>query len=275
MIGEVPMPELENELLKSREPYFKQAGLKELVHLCGDERAAEDLYIHLFGGVANTTYTTNVLQETSEEGSVTTPLDESVPTTVIELSGIDIKAGVHSDNHAELGNTIDTNETEGKIGCGYLELRQAISLGIGERVEEIVKILSQADPVLYSSEDNRDRAREYCYAHGRLSKRNIFPAGRKIALAALKAGAPSNIVKGDHVGKQGIINKRRNTTLASTEAFHNGLPTYDHDSWAAIDTYREIKGNYGFVESDYEIANDVDAVGTMLALGVEEIAVRR
>lgn len=269
------MPDRTSELLRTRERYFVEADLKKHKVLCGDERPADDIYIHLFGGVANTAYTLMALQEAQSEGSVSTPLDKAVVDTFNELDQAGIDAGVHSDDHSEHGEAIRTDVKDGDIGCGYLKLRQAISQGIADKEDEIVKILEEQDPELYGMEQNREKARGFARAHGRLATRDIFAPGRQIALAAIEAGAPSNVVRGDHVGKHGILDKRRGYTFDSAAAFDDGKPTYDHDSWAAKDTYVEIKDNYPFDETDYEIANDVDAVGTMLALGVEEIAVRR
>lgn len=269
------MPGNTSELLQTREQYFAEADLRQLPILCGDERPSDSgLYIHKFGGVANTAYTLLVLSEASTKGAATTPLDEAVTSLIPILQERDIDAGVHSDDHAEKGLVLQTDKEIGKIGCGYLELRQPISQLIIERGREIVALLKEIDPVLYGSQHNRERAFRFCQAHGRMIERPIYPSGRQIALSAVRAGAPHNIVTGNHVGKAGIINKRSGT-LDSTQAIVDGLPTYSHDSWAAVDTFDTIKDLYAFDRTDYEIANDVDAVGTMLALGVEDIAIRR
>lgn len=269
------MPVNSSELLRSREQYFAEADLRQLPILCGDERPSDSgLYIHKFGGVANTAYTLLVLSEAGTEGAATTPLDEAVTSLIPILQARDINAGVHSDDHAEKGPVLQTDKEIGKIGCGYLELRQPISQLIIERGREIIDILKQEDPVLYGSPQNRERAFDFCRAHGRLIGRPIFPLGRKVALSAIRAGAPFNMVTGNHVGEDGIINKHSGT-LDSAQSFSDGLPTYSHDSWAAVETFDALKDLYDFDRTDYEIANDVDAVGTMLALGVKRIAVRR
>lgn len=269
------MPENSSDLLKTREQYFGDADLHKLPIFCGDERPSDSgLYIHQFGGIANPAYTLMVLAEANDPGSAQTPLDRAVTDLIPVLKERSIDAGVHSDDHAEHGDKLQTDKEIGKIGCGYLELRQNISQLIIERGREIVAKLKEIDPVLYGSQHNRDRAFDFCRAHGRMIRQPIYPIGRKVALSAVAAGAPHNIVRGDHLGKAGIINKRSGT-LDSNQAFKDGMPTYDHDSWAALDTYDEIKDLYSFDRTDYEIANDVDAVGTMFALGVEDIAVRR
>ena len=268
------MPGNTSEVLRTREPYFVEADLRKLPVFCGDEREGDGLYIHEFGGIGNTAYNLMVLSEHAQPGSVEEPIDATVVSLVPILRERGINAGVHSDEHAENSATLQTDKEIGKIGCGYLELRQPISKLIIERGREIVSILKEKDPVLYGNQHNRERAFDFCRAHGRMLERPIFAPGRKIALAAVKAGAPHNVVRGDHVGKVGILNKRSGT-LDSTRALRDGLPTYNHDSWAAVDTFDAIKDLYPYDRTDFEIANDVDAVGTMLALGVEDIEVRR
>ncbi len=271
------MPEQTTDLLKTREQFFRAADIHTHPQFCGDEREAvgEDLYLHIFGGIANTAYTLMVLQEAAKPGSVEQPFDVTVASMVPLLLARDIRAGVHSDDHAEHSIELHTERQEGEIGCGYIKLRQAISELIGKRGDEIIGILRQQDPILYGSEQACERARSFIETHANLAGRAIFPNGRQVALAAIKAGAPYNMVSGDHVGKAGILDKRPGFTLDSTEALRHGLPTYDHDTWAAKATFDEIHDLYPYDEVDYEIANDVDAVGTMLALGVEDIAVRR
>lgn len=263
------------EVIKPREAFFVEADIHTHPVFCGDEREAEGIYIHEFGGVANTTYTLMILQEAAEEGSVEQPFDAAVASTVPLLKEKDIDAGVHSDDHAEHGDTLQADKEDGKIGCGYLELRQAISELIGQSIDKIVDILQKQDPTLFGTEHNRERARAFCRAHTRLASRDIFPGGRAVALAALKAGAPHNMVRGSHLGKEGILNKKPGSTLDSTAALRDGKPTYSHDTWAAKGTFDEIHDVYPYDKTDFEIANDIDAVGTMLALGVEEIEVRR
>ena len=281
--GDIMLQQTQPETLKQREQFFED-GVSILTHeiYCGDERGAENpadlykVYIHDFGGVANLSYNMMVLQESSQPQSVESTFEETTASLVLLLLQAGIKAGVHSDNHQEHGANIDVEKTEGKVGCGYIELRQAISALIFERGDEILAKLSVDYPERYHDETNSALARKLIAAHGRLTQRNqVFTTGRQVALAAISKGAPSMVVGGDHIAKVGIINLRHGTTFMSGKALDAGLAAYNHDRWAAEEAFDKIHDLYPFDKSEFSISEDVDAVGTMLALGVEEICFRQ
>jgi hypothetical protein len=83
------------------------------------------------------------------------------------------------------------------------------------------------------------------------------------------------LVTGTHVAQDGIINDKPNSSLQSGDALHANLPAYEHDSWATAEIYERLRHLYPYDKQELAIADLIDTIGTMRALKVERIAVRR
>lgn len=272
----VAMPKDSVDLIADYEQFYGNVDLKTAEIYCGDDRS-RDTDINLFGGAGNVPYTLMVLQEEAQTGSVEQKVDEAVASLVPVLKEKGIRVGVHSDEGHEptSATEIDPVSNEG-LGCKWLEARQAVSEVAASNVDKIITILEREDPGTYANDHTRARVQAICAAHGRLAERNIHVPGRKIAAKAMEKGAPSIVLGGDHYKESdGFLNKRMGTTFHSEQAAAAGKPAYDHDSWAAKASFDEIHDLYPYDKKDFEIANDIDAVATLLALGVQNIAVRR
>lgn len=279
--GREQSPMQHPEVLANREQFYEPVDLKTDLTCCGDERPVigigeSQTLVSIFGGPgANVAWNVMVLQEIAKPDSATTTFADVTSEITKQLVESSIKTTVHSDDHTEHADTIDLSKNpDGDIGCGYLKLRQTISQVIGERGDEIVSILVREKPELYANKQSL--LRKVIEANTALANRNeIFTSGRDVAQKAVDEGAQTIVVTGDHVAKVGILNLEKNASFDTKSAMSADLPAYNHNTWAAIDSYKEVQNEYGFELVDFEASNDVDAVGTMLALGVEEIYIRK
>lgn len=278
---------LDVEKLVEHEKFFEPAGLRENQFGCGDERpviGTEAILINNFGGPsANVAWTVMVMQESNKPGSATRSFAEMTAEITPVLINDGIKVTVHSDDHTEHGPKLDTSiDQTGDIGCGYLKLRQQISEVITKQAEEIINILTREKPEKYKNPARIKKLREYIHANAVLAQRSqIYTSGRDVAKQAVSAGAQTIVVTGDHVAKVGYLNSIPETSFDTKTAMDSGVPAYNHNTWASLECYEIVRrkshrsGDMDFDSSDFEAANDVDAVGTMLALGVEDIRCRK
>lgn len=248
---------------------------------CGDERPVEgsnEVLINIFGGpAANVAWNILVMQEALNKGATIQPFADITGNVTSKLIAKGVRVTVHSDQHTEHSSDFDVNANNpDDIGCGYLKLRQTISRVIGDRSNEIISILSREKPQLYDDETNQATLKKMIASNVALAERpQIFTSGRDVAKKAVAEGSETIVVVGEHEAKVGFLNTRENTSFDTKAAMTEGLPAYNHNSWAATVCYEAIKDDeHKFPDIWFEIANDVDAIGTMLALGVEEIAVR-
>lgn len=278
---------LNAEKLVEHERFFEPVDLRDNLFGCGDERpvlGTEAVLINDFGGpAANVAWAIMVMQESKNPGSMTKSFAEMTADITPVLVNDGIKVTVHSDDHTEHGPKLDTDlDQAGDIGCGYLKLRQQISGVIAEQAEEIVKILTREKPEKYNNPAEIKKLEEYIHANAVLAQRSqIYTTGRDVAKQAVAAGAETIVVTGDHVAKVGYLNSVPKTSFDTKTAMDNGVPAYNHNTWASLECYEIVRNNgselkgLDFSLEDFETANDVDAVGTMLALGVEEVRCRK
>lgn len=264
-----------NEVLASREPYFAEVDLQTSDIFCGDERIPVDVnepYIHLFGGELFVSH--NRLVSATTKGMDIATFADTVQHDVAALKAAGIQnLGVHSDTHAEASSAFQFDRAEGKVGCGYAELRPAISQGIVERQDEILADAQRLFPELFVDTSDFVAAQQIIAAHKQLaSQPDVIGAGRNVVRAAIAAGAKMMLVDGDHVSRVGIINTQPDTSFKSGEALAAGLAAYNHDLWASQGLVERLAPGQDLVE--FERASVIDIIGTMKALGVEEI-VRR
>lgn len=263
-------------LLEKHEQFYVPASMKDHDVFCGDEReGGEDtvLYLNLFGGGTNISYTLTVLRELVHPGSVTEGFDilvSSQAPTIMRTGGLHY--GVHSDDHTELGMKLDINDPKiTGIGCGYLRLRKDISELIAGRTDDILAIGQREIPELFTTAEDIASAHDIMAAHGRLATRPRFlPDGRAVAKAAICKGAKCMVVRGQHVGELAFINDSENSTLDTVQAIRNGQPAYNHDAWVAKQTLTNLHSLL-FPYSSLQVsmrANHIDTIGTALALGV-------
>jgi hypothetical protein len=269
-----------DEIMRSRELFMVPVSLDENEVFCGDDRPADiDIYIHMFGGALNTAYGFVIMKEISEPGSVSDTFEDEVHSVVpVILHVAKVNAGVHSDQHTEQGSTLKTAEIDGDIGCAYALKRREISGGIFQDGDLLIGQLEQLRPELLESEADRAFASSVVAAHGRLAKRDgFFTSGRRVALAAASEGAPTTTVTGEHAANsKGIINLEPNTSLHTRLAQEASLPAYMEDSWAVKEINDRLRSLYPYDSRQQEIAEAIDTLGTMRALGLkpEDITVR-
>jgi hypothetical protein len=193
-----------------------------------------------------------------------------------ECAELNIHDGVHSDTHAETGDDIAT-DGDSPIGCGYIKLRQTISQLIAEDPDKIVAEAERLRPELFTDPSDTDYAHDIVSVHESLAQDAGFFAGgsRKVAAAAASEGAPFMLVDGDHVAHVGILNLRPNSTIDSNAAHENSLSAYEHDAWVGPELIPQLSFTKHFAARQWEIAELLDTIGTMWALGAYDIAVRR
>lgn len=266
-----------HETIGSREAYYVHAALDQDPLFCGDDRGLEALYVQLFGGVINIAYNQAVVEEANQAGSVTNSLLGRTEELTELMVAHDMHPGVHSDTKSEKGDELRDDE-KGKAGCAYAELRPAISANIAELGDELVDEAVRLMPELFRTEEDRAFAKTVIAAHGRLAEREGFQStGRKLILGAKEKGALTAVLTGEHIASDGIINTVSNSTLDSKTAGNEHLPAYNHDMWAAEDALERLGADNPYTSdpNQRKIANLIDAIGTMHALGVEAVAVRR
>ena len=267
------------ELLDSREPFFTKVSLYINTVFCGDERPSSEIledYIHWFGGALNPAYNLDIMQEAQNPGSVKHSFEQRAAEVTSDLMEAGIKVGVHSDTQADPTGKLDTSKEDGSVGCGYAGLRREISTLIVDRAEEILTDAQKMRPELFQSEADTEAAFSVIRAHSALANRpDYLTSGRRVVLAAEKSGAVTMLVVGEHVAEDGIFNLDPNSSLRSGEAFLKGQATYDHDSGSLYQAYDRLSEKYPHDKRLMQIADLIDALGTMRALGVKRIAVRR
>lgn len=270
------MPTLtQNETVASREHLFVSADIYNDPINCGDDRKSTiDKFIHMFGGVLFVSYTSAVMQEIEQPGSV-----ENLPdltqqvTNYLKSNGIK-GIGVHSDVSAEHDSNLHTDKPDGPVGCGFAAKRGVISQLISENRDEIIEQASQLIPELFIEESAYSYAHQAADAHHRLSERaeKAIGDGRKLVLSACESGAETAVVTGEHVATDGIINTRHDTTFDTNTATAEGLPAYNHNLWASNALIEMLPSQPDRTQA--AIASLIDIIGTMRALGVQNIAVR-
>jgi hypothetical protein len=254
---------------------------------CFDERPVSDaaegqldivvpeIYLHAAGGALNIAYGTLVMEEVAKPGSVKDTFADRAATTTPLIIAAGGRPGVHSDTTAEQGTTVATS-ANGAVGCGYAALRAGISHGIGEHGTGLVMVAAELRPELFEDPTAYNFAHAVVGAHSRLAAREGFaPSGRPVVMNAAYNGAKMMLVDGDHKAKKGIINLVPNTTFDSDTAFCFGAEAYNQDSWAVADINDRLRDHYPFDGRQQQIGELIDTLGTMLALGVDEVATRR
>ncbi len=278
----VATPVDQDEIVKGREQFYVPASLESNDVNCSDERepvGVEEpyVYIHWFGGVLKPVYNLAVIKEVTEPGSVQDTFEQRVRSTVPVLRDVaGISAGVHTDEACEGDAKMDTARVDGDVGCGYALKRQDISGLIVARRTAVIADAMSLQPELFQSSQDMTYANEVVDAHKRLSEReSFFTTGRKVVLSAVELGAKPMVVRGEHIGDTGIINTDPDTTIMSDQAFKAGMPVYNQDSGSLNQAYDRIRHIYPYDRRLQQIAELIDTIGTMRALGVTDIAVRR
>jgi hypothetical protein len=266
-----------NELLASREPYFAEVDIETSDIFCGDEReplGVKEPYIHMFGGALNVPFNSLIVTAATDLNTPLPTLAAAATADIFALKAANIQGlGVHSDTHAEEGEDFQRDRQDGKVGCGYSELRQHISHTIVKNRNEILDDAERLFPELFADLEGYAMAQRIISSHEALAGRaDTLGTGRSVVQAAIKAGAKVMLVDGNHVATQGIINTQPGTSFKSGEALRDGLPTYDHDHWAGQELFKRTGSKLD--PRMFQRASIIDAIGTMKALGVTEIARR-
>lgn len=267
------------ELLQKFER-FVVAGISIFKHkvFCGDEREplTNEMYLHVFGGAANTAYNTEVLARAKTKGFRAKTYAKAVSAAAKAFKAVSIAAGIHSDTHSEKGAALDP-EGEGEIGCGYVKLRRAISRKIADDPAAVVAEAESLRPELFTDPSDTSFGHMIAQSHASLADDDEFFSenSRKVAAAAMEEGAPSMLVAGNHTAREGIINLIAGTTFDSASVNKSGMSSYWHDAWGSSQMAAAYDNAKEFTHKEWEIADTIDAIGTMWALGVETIAVRR
>lgn len=269
----------DSELLTSHEPYFlSNVSLENANIFCGDERKAlyNEAYLHVFGGVANAAFNAVVMTRATDTTPFATTFCEAVRRVAADCRVMHIKAGVHSDTHAETTGHLAL-EGDAPIGCGYIKLRAAISQMIGKDPDKIVGEAERLRPELFSDPADTSFAHTVVATHRELAADTAFfgEGSRAVAAAAIEAGAPSMLVDGDHVAHEGIINLRPGTAIDSNQAAAADRSVYVHGAWVGGELVAQLPALQPLGGKQWEIAELIDTIGTMWALGVDTIAVRR
>ncbi len=283
-----------NEIVTSREQFYVPVSLDTHDIFCFDEREIAEVeghdhedsleqlftmvtpedYIHLAGGILGPSHNLAVMQEVAAPGSISS-FEDHAELTVPMFIGAGVRAGVHSDLAAEEGKYMRL-DSDGDVGCGYALKRRPISGLIAERGDEIVADAMGLRPELFKGPEYGRFASAVVDAHGRLAGRDDFaPHGRRVVLTAAAKGAKLMLMHGNHVGEDGIINLVPNTSIKSDRALKAGLPAYSQDSWAAAEANDRVRHLHPHDPVQQQIAELIDTIGTMRALDVKRIVVRR
>lgn len=260
------------DALKEREQFFAPASLKNNEVFCGDDRSEDD-DLHLFGGsVHNVAVTLDALKEVTEPGSVTEPLEKTLPalaTVVAEVGKL--HGGIHSDEGNEGDSHFHAERTEGGLGCKKIAAQTAVSELIATQREKVINISSRLAPELFESEEDLANAAAIADAHGRLAERTDYHSdGRKLAIA-VSSVVPVKVLPGQHNPEAvGIVVFEPGIKFASLSAMKAGEPAYTHDIWALSQAIDNIRHLYPYDKNMFLRANLMDTVATMLALGIPE-----
>ncbi len=251
---------------------------------CGDGRrpveAGKELFAKKFGGGPGYSWDYMVLTELARPGSVQKPLPETheelVSSSAFKRAGL--SSGVHSDEHAEGHNatSIDTEKTDGPVGCGRWQRGQEISQAALEHIEEIVTKGKEIAPELFNGRE--ERAHQIAQTNAELAKRRatkgrpILPSGREIVVAALKVGDSGVVLEGDHEEKDAsynLVENQTNDTYRSQEHF-------GADGWATS-RFFEANDDEGLFDPTDVLLQDVIismATKKVLAGSLDNIVVR-
>lgn len=264
-------------LLRSREIFFEPANLETHALFCGDERPSDEAsYIQAFGGALNTVYNFRIMNEALEPGSTNTSFKQDTAAIVPLIKEIaHAIPGVHSQEEAEGGTELKRDAAE-DVDCGYAKKRQAISELIATQSNAILSDTINLFPELFTNEEDRRFGEQVVNAHAHMADMQpYFTDGRQVIVTAVDSGAAFMVVRGSHSGKDGIINVTPNSTFDTNGAYKADLPTYCHNAWATKEVADRLHGMVPYDARQRAIAEMIDTVGTMRALGVETIAVRR
>lgn len=290
------MPDVSNEILARREPYYID-GLSLDTHdiFCFDERVVADAdgtaddsgatealvvvtpedYIRAAGGGLNIVYNHAVVSEANDPFSVKGSFADHAGIIIPALIRARARPGVHSDVGAEDGNALRPTP-KGRVGCGYAELRPVISDFIASNGKRLVEDSAGLRPELFRGPNDYSFAHAVVAAHERLVERPGFITdGRSVVLTAVGQGSRVMLVEGEHTGKDGVFNLVAGTSLDSDAANRAGLAAYNQDSWAIEEAGDRIRDEFPHDKQHLQIAELIDALGTMRALGVEDVVVRR
>lgn len=276
------------EIVAGREPFCGPVSLAKSDIFCGDKRKpinASGPYVHWFGAELNPIHTLIVMNEVTVPGSIadnmTTFESEARRLTPIIKEKVSPRIGVHSDTACEQGSQLQTNRLDGPVGCKYAEKRQPISALITQQGEEILNILDRVRPELFETGEDLDFGRKVLAAHGRLANRDRFyTSGRRVAIAAVEKGCKSQVLDSESAASDrpvGIINLDPSSSLDNESAVDAGQSAYFQDTALVMQAFGKFSDAYPYATHQLEIATEIDTIGTMLALGIDEkdIAVRR
>ena len=151
-----------------------------------------------------------------------------------------------------------------------------ISSFIGQNQNQILSIAQNLRPELFGSERELSDANAIIKAHQTMAK-SLHVSGRELVKKSLELGASGVVVLGVHKSKRGVYNLMRNTSLDTNLANQDQNPAYIQDAWAVIDIVKGLSDIIPLDIKKVEIADLIDSIGIMLALGVDpdKIEVRR
>ncbi len=263
---------------------FVNVDIRSSLISCGDDREIDysNPFIHIFGGALYAPYLSMVLTVANNPETTPPNFIETVNSLVpYMVSSLNLKLGVHSDSNNEHNNhTININDPSiESVGCAFAQKRQAISFFISENSNLVLGIAKKLREELFQEEQDIEIAKSIFMAHklvsGSLASQKV--SGRDLVRKALELGVNQSIVLGEHLAQRGIINLKSNTSLDTNQANQNNNPSYEHDSWAVLEIFKALRDIMPFDTKKLEMADLIDVIGIMLALGVKEdrIEIRR
>ena len=260
-------------------PFVSVDLMKSLI-VCGDDR--ELVYsnecIHVFGGALYTPYLLSIILASLDQESTPPNFMDNVNSLIPLMLSRHFNLSVHSDDKNEHGghaiNTNDPNLTD--VGCGFAQKRSLISSFIAQNGERILSIAESLRPELFGSEQELNDATNIIMAHDKMA-RALNVSGRELVKRSLELGTSGVVVLGSHKSKRGVYNLAKNSSLDTNLANENNIPAYTQDGWAVIDIMKGLNDIIPLDIRKVEIADLIDSIGIMLALGVDEdkIEIRR
>jgi hypothetical protein len=274
MSGETMSIAISEELVTKREHLFVPVDLKIDGYNCLDDQESDwDRYAHIGGGAASLGFTRMVIAHIRRPGSAGGFADTTADTIDVLAANGYQHQGIHSSVNAEDGDRVQFDKLEGGIGCGYMQLRREISQGISQNGREYVDEATRLFPELFDNEADNAYAWQVVGAHEWFSAEpSRIDPGRRVFMTASEHGAEAMLVRGGHAASEGIINTEPGSTLNSNAAVTEGLPCYDFDVWAPAEMLALMPENLDARQA--AIANIIDTIGTLKALGVTHIARR-
>ncbi len=259
---------------------FVPVDLTSSLITCGDdlELTYPNECIHIFGGALYTPYLVSVLITSSDPSLTPSNFMDNVDSLIPLMLSRNYEISVHSDDKNENGHhDIDINDQSiVNVGCGFAQKRQIISNSIGQNRDQILSIAQNLRPELFDSEQELNDANAIIKAHEAMA-RSLTVSGRELVKKSLELGTSGVVVLGSHKSKSGVYNLIRNTSLDTNLANQNQNPAYIQDGWAVIDIMKSLSDIIPLDIKKVEIADLIDSIGIMLALGVDadKIEVRR